>query len=78
MDLLAVHLLQSLSCTGMSLICDICEALGLLGLPVISNSNGFDFAETSESVANVIFFEGIGEVLDEKSTAVRGHGVSEG
>ena len=78
MYFLAVHLLQSLFCTGMSLICDICEALGLLGLPVISNSNGFDFAEASESVANVIFFEGIGEVLDEKSTAVRGHGVSEG
>ena len=57
----------------MSLVLHVSEALGLLGLPVVGKSDGFDLAKSAEAVTHVIFFKCVGETFNKKGDAVRGH-----
>ena len=57
----------------MSLKLNVSKAFRLLCLPIVSNSDGLDFPETSESITNIVLFEVIRETLYEESLAVSRH-----
>ena len=78
LDVLAIHFGESLLGCLVGLIVDIGKALGLLGHPVVSQSNSRDGAESSEAITHIIFLEGIGEALHKDGLAISGHAFSNG
>ena len=57
LHLFSIHLDQCLLCRLVRLILDVGKALGLFGLPVISDADSFYLAKASESVTDVVFFK---------------------
>ena len=72
-NLFSVHFDKSSLSTLMCLEEDVGEAFRLLSLPVVSNTNGFDLAEATESITNIVFLEGVRETLDEEGLALSWH-----
>ena len=73
LNLLSVHLDESLLGTLMSLKLDVCEALRLFRLPIVRDTNALDFAKATESITDIVLLESVWETLDEKSLAVAWH-----
>jgi len=72
-DFFAIHLDESLLGTVVILELDVCETLGLFSLPVVSDTNALNFSETTEPIADIIFFEVIWETFDKKCLAISRH-----
>ena len=73
LDLLTVHFFQCLLCAFIGFVCHVCKAFGLLCLPVICNSDGFNFAKASESVTDIVLFERIRQSFDKDGLASSWH-----
>ena len=65
LDFFALHFFKSLLCTLMRFVRYVGESLGLFGLPIVRNSDSFDFSEASESVTDIIFLERIWKIFYE-------------
>ena len=73
LHLFSVHLDQSLLRRLVRLVLDVGKAFGLFGLPVVGDADSFDFAEASEPVTDVVFFEVVWQAFDKQSVALGGH-----
>jgi len=73
LDFFTVHCKKSFLGVFGGLELDVRKAFGLLGLPVVSQANGLDFAEFTETVADIVFLKFVRKAFDEQGFAVRWH-----
>lgn len=71
----SVHLEKSRLSRLVGFKLDVGEPLWLLGLPVVSQSNSFNLAKSSESVANIVLLKRVGKSLNKKCDTVSRHGL---
>lgn len=60
LDLLSIHLNESLLSAIVVLELNVGEPFRFFGLPIDSDANAFNLTKSSEPVTNIILFEGIG------------------
>jgi len=73
LHLLAVHLQERSLGVRVAVEAHVRETLRLLSHPVVRKAEGLDRAETTETVAHVVLFEGVGQVLHEERRAILRH-----
>jgi len=73
LHLFAVHLEERSLGVRVAVEAHVCETLRLLRHPVVSEAEGLDRAETTETVAHVVLLEGVGQVLHEERRAIIRH-----
>ena len=70
LNVLAIHFDQGLFGTVVSLELDVRETLGLFRLPIVSDTDALDFAEATEPITDIVFFEVIRKTFNKECLAI--------